>query len=508
MCCHLALGWDLPSNILDTYAEFRCLTNCSAEQQPHAGLLDALDYFKLDSISAQAKEHWRDVVLRGPPWSAEERAGILDYCRTDTDGLERLLPMLTITNWGQTLLRGNYAKAEAWMRHRGIPIDHPMAIGFTTRWQDLRASLITDLNTRYPFFEGAVFKKRLLEQWAANNGIRYWPRTPTGQLCTDAETLRAIAQRCPQAAEFCHSKMTLDQLKTFELAVGDDARNRCMLSAYRSKTSRNQPSNSAFVFGLNAAFRSLIKPEQGRAFAVLDFGGQEFGIAARFSGDRNMIAAYESGDPYSDWARKAGYMPANGDKYTHPHIRAVFKRASLGILYGMGAKTLGEYVGVSELAARALLRSHRETFPRFWRWSAAVQDAGIAQGELTSAFGWKMKVLRNARSGTLANYPMQSAGADMLRLACVMAVDRNIPICAPIHDAIAVEAASTAIADVVNAMAHCMVEASRAVLGGPAIRIDPKILQFPNRYIDGRDGSTELWATATRLLQQLQQQVA
>src|SRR6476619_2974117 len=105
----------------------------------------------------------------------------------------------------------------------------------------------------------------------------------------------------------------------------------------------------------------------------------------------------------------------------------------MGILYGMGAKTLGEYVGISELAARALLQSHHETFPRFWRWSAAVQDAGIACGELSSVFGWKMKVLRNARAGTLANYPMQSSGADMLRLACVLAVDRDIPICAPIH---------------------------------------------------------------------------
>jgi hypothetical protein len=124
------------------------------------------------------------------------------------------------------------------------------------------------------------------------------------------------------------------------------------------------------------------------------------------------------------------------------------------------------------------------------------------------AVGWKMKVLRNARAGTLANYPMQSAGADMTRLACVMAVDRNIPICAPIHDAIAVEAASTEIADVVNDMARCMVEASRAVLGGPAIRIDPKILLYPDRYVDGRDGSNELWATVLRLLQQLEQQVA
>ena len=72
MCSHLALGWALPANVLDTYAEFRCHTNCSAEQQPHAGLLHALDHFKLNSISSQAKEHWRDVVLRGPPWHAEE----------------------------------------------------------------------------------------------------------------------------------------------------------------------------------------------------------------------------------------------------------------------------------------------------------------------------------------------------------------------------------------------------------------------------------------------------
>ena len=43
-----------------------------------------------------------------------------------------------------------------------------------------------------------------------------------------------------------------------------------------------------------------------------------------------------------------------------------------------------------------------------------------------------------------------NAGADMLRAACVMAVDRNISICAPIHDAIAVEAEATVIADVVT----------------------------------------------------------
>jgi DNA polymerase I len=500
LCCHLALGWPLPVNILDLFAEFRCLTNSSNEHQHRAGLLDAMDYFKLDSIDARAKEQWRDIVLRGGPWSAEERTGILEeYCVSDVECLEKLLPVMPLPNLAYALLRGSYMRADAWMRHRGIPLDHPLAIDLTTYWPQVRQALIDDLNTRYPFFEGASFRKKLLGQWIDERGIKYWPHTPTGQLSTDADTLRAIAERCPEAAEFCHTKVTLDQLKTFNLAVGDDGRNRCMLSAFRSKTGRNQPSNSAFAFGLNAAFRSLIKPQPGQALVYLDFSGQEFALAAYFSGDRDMIAAYESGDPYAGWARKAGAMPANGNKDSHPLIRAMFKRASLGVLYGMGEVTLSGYVGVSVLRARELLRSHHEAFPQFWRWSAAVEDAGTANRELQTVYGWRMRVLRNAKPGTLANYPMQGNGAEMLRLACCLAVEAGIPIVAPVHDAILIEGPDTAIEDITARMIKCMVAASRHILGGPAVRVDAsKPLRFPDRYVDGRN--TELWDLTMRLL--------
>ena len=77
----------------------------------------------------------------------------------------------------------------------------------------------------------------------------------------------------------------------------------------------------------------------------MDFSGQEFAIAAYFSGDKNMIAAYESGDPYANWAQMAGAMPAGGTKYTNPQVRAVYKLASLGVLYGMKRSTLCGYVG-------------------------------------------------------------------------------------------------------------------------------------------------------------------
>jgi hypothetical protein len=509
LTCHLSLGWTLPRNVLDLFIEFRRRTNNSDEHQPPAGLLNTLDYFNLDSIEVQAKEQWRGMVLRGGPWTAEERAGVLDYCWSDVDALQRLLPVMPVSNFGHSLIHGSYMRADAWMRHRGIPIDRLLFDDFIAFWGELRQELINDLNSRFPFFEGASFRHKLLKQWVVSHGIRFWPLTPTGQLKTDAETLRAMAQRCPPVAEFCHSKITLDQLKTFELSVGDDGRNRCMLSAFRSKTSRNQPSNSAFAFGLNAAFRSLIRPEPGQALVYLDFSGQEFALAAYYSKDPNMIAAYESGDPYSDWARKAGAIPADGNKRSHPHVRAMYKRASLGVLYTMGPETLGHYVGVSATRARNLLLSHRETFPEFWRWSAAVVDAAVTTHMLETVFGWRMRVLPSARAGTLANFPMQANGGEMLRLALCYAVDRGVPVLAPIHDAVLVGGPASDIAAIAAAMADCMVEASRVVLGGPAVRVDmSKPLLFPDRYIDGRDGSVELWSTTLRLLAQLKQRVA
>ena len=120
LMCHLVETWPLPANILDLFIEFRRLTNNSSEKQPPARLLDALDFFKLDSIGITSKEHWRDVILRGGPWSEEEWEGILGYCESDVIALEKLLRVTPISNWGHSLIHGSYMRADAWMRHRGV----------------------------------------------------------------------------------------------------------------------------------------------------------------------------------------------------------------------------------------------------------------------------------------------------------------------------------------------------------------------------------------------------
>ena len=76
------------------------------------------------------------------------------------------------------------------------------------------------------------------------------------------------------------------------LAVGQDGRNRTGLMPFGSKTGRNQPSNSRFIFGTSRWLRSLIQPAPGRALAYVDWSSQEIAIAAALSGDDALSGFY------------------------------------------------------------------------------------------------------------------------------------------------------------------------------------------------------------------------
>jgi DNA polymerase-1 len=119
-------------------------------------------------------------------------------------------------------------------------------------------------------------------------------------------------------------RSSLADLRLNDLAVGHDSRNRTILSAFRARTGRNQPSNSRFIFGPSVWIRSLIKPPAGMAVAYIDFEQQEFAIAAKLSGDNHMLAAYASGDPYLAFAKQAGAIPEDGTRDTYASVRELF----------------------------------------------------------------------------------------------------------------------------------------------------------------------------------------
>jgi hypothetical protein len=324
-----------------------------------------------------------------------------------------------------------------------------------------------------------------------------WPRLPSGALALDDDTFRQMAKGYPQLAPLRELRHSLSDLRLGALAVGDDGRNRCLLSAFASRTGRNQPSNARYIFGPSVWLRGLIRPNPGCAVAYVDWSQQEFGIAAALSGDAVMMDAYRSGDPYLAFAKQAGAVPNDATKETHGAVRDQFKVCALAVQYGMGDRSLAASLAVPEIRARELLRLHRETYPTFWKWSQAAVDHAMLHGWLHTVFGWRVHAGAEVNPRSLANFPMQANGAEMLRLACCLATERGISVCAPVHDALLIEAPADRIDAAVEYCQASMREASAIVLGGFELRSDAKVVRYPDRYMDPR--GVRFWDTVWSL---------
>jgi DNA polymerase I len=486
--CFKALGWPMPTYVLDLFIEFRNLTNRASGTKPLAGngLVGALTYFDLDSIDATEKEDMRSLVLGGGPWSDFERDAILDYCASDTRALERLLPaMLPRIDLPRALLRGRYMKAAAAMEWNGTPIDTETLALLRQHWTDIQDELIAGIDADYGVFDGRTFKAERWENYLAIHGIP-WPRLESGRLDLNDGAFRQMAKAYPAVSPMRELRSALSDLRLNDLAAGEDSRNRALLSVFASRTGRNQPSNSKYIFGPSVWLRSLIKPPAGFGIAYIDWSQQEFGIAAALSGDTAMQAAYRSGDPYLAFAKQAGAVPANATKETHGPTRELFKQCVLAVQYGMEAESLAARIGQPPIVARDLLRAHRETYRKFWRWSDAAIDHAILTGTLHTVFGWQVHIDDRPNPRSLRNFPMQANGAEMLRLACCLATERDIEVCAPVHDAVLICAPVERLEKDITGMRAAMAEASKTVLDGFELRTDAMDIRHPERFYDPR----------------------
>jgi hypothetical protein len=310
-----------------------------------------------------------------------------------------------------------------------------------------------------------------------------------------------------QVAALHELRITLAQMQTLKLHVGADGRNRTLISPFASKTSRNQPSTTKFIFGNSAWLRSLIKPEKGFGLAYVDFSSQEIAIAAALSGDQKMWHAYESGDPYMAFAIQASLAPKDATKGSHKEIRNRCKQIVLGVGYGMGAEALARAAGLHRVEANGLLNSHKMTYRVFWEWAEANQMRALMGQPLVTPLGWKLQ-LRNdpdPNDRSLLNWPMQSTGADIMRLAACMLTETSIEVCCPIHDAFLVRFPLAEEANVITKTTQLMMDASEIVMGtGFACRVDADIVRYPNRYMDER--GEVMFSTITMLLDKLRAQ--
>jgi DNA polymerase I-like protein with 3'-5' exonuclease and polymerase domains len=196
----------------------------------------------------------------------------------------------------------------------------------------------------------------------------------------------------------------------------------------------------------------------------------------------------------------AGAAPSTATPESHRDVRERFKACALGIQYGMGTATLARLIGQSEAAAQQLQRSHRTAFPKFWRWSDGVEAYAVLTRRISSVFGWQLSVQSDVNTRALRNFPLQANGAEMLRLACCLATEAGARVCAPMHDALLIEAPAAHIDEVIAAVQQHMAEASRIVLDGFSLRSDVKVVRSPDRFRDRRGAA--VWEAIECALQE------
>ena len=459
-------------------------------------------FYRVPAMSQKTKEAGRQHGKERPT-TAHEWQQLLAYNAGDVRDLTNLFQAMLsqgAIHPARALLAGRYLKAVARIERTGVPIDIHTYDQIVAHRQEIVRRIIREIDKDYGIYDDEKFKLERFGAYLARVGIE-WRRTATGRLNTSADEFEDQAKLYPaQLRPLAELRQTIAQLRNNRLrdALGSDGRNRASLWPFSAITGRNQPPGAESIFLQSHWFRWLIQAPPGMALAYLDWGAQEIGIAAKLSGDLELLRVYSSSDPYIAFGQLAGKIPAGATKHTHADLRSRFKALMLGVNYGMSESGLARRLGIDVHEAQALLWAHSQAFPRFWRWIAWESSQARDQGTIMTRYGWTYRLQPFEKDTLLQNWPMQSHGSEMMRFAACFATERGIQVCGIVHDAFLIQAAANEIDGAVAAMREAMDAASRVVLDGFVLKTDVQIIRPGERYQDA-DGQ-RLWELVQKTL--------
>jgi hypothetical protein len=355
------------------------------------------------------------------------------------------------------------------------------------------------------YVDGRFNFERLGRFLARHGLLATWPRTPTGRLVTSGKVLEIIAEEHKIIADLFLCRATVDLLegigssfnaageieededKAKGLQICPDGRSRAALMCFGTKTSRNAPKGNRFIGTCPAWMWSLVQPEPGRAVAILDYVAQELRIAAIRSGDPALLALSARPDPHIEMAIWFNLAPPGATKATHREARAIGKILGLAMLFAGGPRMINAKTKIGHPRAVELYQRLRARFTVFFEWSDRFAYRGLSAAPIYTPLGWRHWP-RYWKKGelpdrTCRNFPIQGAGADILRVAATRAFETGIHICALVHDALVIEAELVDIDRIAAVTRQIMIDAAIAVIGAP-ISVDCKITRYPDRVHD------------------------
>ncbi|MBE6601292.1 MAG: DNA polymerase I [Ruminococcaceae bacterium] len=205
---------------------------------------------------------------------------------------------------------------------------------------------------------------------------------------------------------------------------------------------------------LGRELRKFFLPENADYVIVdADYSQIELRLLAHVSGDSNMIHAFLEGvDIHTSTAATVfGVAPSEVTLEMRKRAKAV----NFGIMYGIGAFSLSDDIGVSRAEAQAFIDRYLESYPGIDAYLKDVIKLGYEQGYVSTLFGRRRyipelmgtnKMQQKFGERVAMNSPIQGTAADVIKLAMVRAhsmlkesgIDARLIL--QVHDELLIEA--------------------------------------------------------------------
>jgi hypothetical protein len=516
LTCFLVLGWKFPVHVYDQHAAYLAASNIllpydpdEKRSRPRKRLPDACRAYGISGWENIDKDHIAEDIGRGL-WRKYGRDAVLDYCAEDVRMSVQLLRQQLCDGFLKTDLVihwSNYSsKCVAQIQARGMPIDMFM-------WdlvQENKSAVVEELIRTFDPSYGSEFQiytpegestYARIEAWMASVGLTEWPRTEHGKLDLEGDTLR-LMYHVPGIENLHALRDSLRVVQNAKLPIGRDGINRPSLFPFATVSGRNAHRRS--LYNSHAGMRSFMVFPKNKIGLYLDWRTQEIATAADQSGDQAMIDGYEGGDFYHAFALASGLTTDFDAEHWAKHdkkMRTRVKALQLGINYGMGVPSLARGLDRHPLIASHLIEQYKRTYSVYWAWRENEVRQAMLDRQMESVGGWPLRITTSPNKRTLFNFPMQSGGAEMLRLGAMKLCEAGLIPSMLVHDGILLEVDN----DEQKAHAIEIIKAAgREVC--PRVEVGVTVdqeLRNGERYLDGRPVAQKMWATLIKTLQDI-----
>jgi len=241
-------------------------------------------------------------------------------------------------------------------------------------------------------------------------------------------------------------------------AVGEDGRVRSTFNQTETRTGRIsslEPNlqNIPVRRAEGRELRRFFVAKDGYLLVDADYSQIELRVLAHLARDRAMINAFKNGeDIHTKTAGEVFNMPP---LLVTPKMRSSAKAVNFGIVYGIGAFSLGQDIGVSRAEAQKYIDGYFATYPEIAKYMNDSVENAKEKGYASTMFGRRRYLpelgssnhnLRAFGERVARNMPIQGTAADIIKLAMIKTRDKLVQsgldarVILQVHDELIVEA--------------------------------------------------------------------